>query len=527
MAALVAGGMALSSCGDDFLSPSPTEKAATGTAATEGTINLALTSAYQILLFDTYANNNYNGVLLMSDLRSDDIYKGGSDAGDQGQLYSLSQFNLSPNEGFGLWNIYYSGLARTNNAIIACGDASGVDADNLKRLNAEAHLLRAYYLHLLWKFYGNVVFFSEPIEPVNGTYVAPQYTADDIYKQIIADLEVACEEGALPMKTNSGSSMGRVNRAMALMLKARVVMYQKDSSRYAEITKDMAEIIKSGEYSLVQAADHKEDGLDWMWLNEGEFNGESIFETNQAPTGKTWSSGWQGFGTNLPAFISPADLAPTSDEKADIAAFQFRADGWGFGPVRKSAYDMYEDGDLRRDASIADWGTAAEDGIVKYVKRFQDTGYFQKKYAARKGYAELPGDQALNFCNNLRLFRYAETLLNYAELVNMFGQSEVDGVSAQSCFDQIRDRAFGDTSHRIALNADNIKLERRREFFGEGMRFWDLVRWGDAAKVLTENDPDHSSVRTFTEDKKYMPIPQTDIDNTKGSAYELKQNPGY
>lgn len=34
------------------------------------------------------------------------------------------------------------------------------------------------------------------------------------------------------------------------MLKARVVMYQKDTQRYGEVTKDMAEIIGSAQFDL-------------------------------------------------------------------------------------------------------------------------------------------------------------------------------------------------------------------------------------------------------------------------------------
>ena len=253
------------------------------------------------------------------------------------------------------------------------------------------------------------------------------------------------------------------------------------------------------------------EDFDAMWLDENEFCKESIFESNQLPEGKTWSSGWQGYGTNLPAFISPNGL---SDPDGIFNG------GWGFGPVRQAAYDMYEDGDLRRAGSINDWRE------VEYGKRFQDTGFFQRKYAARAGYNPPPGDQDLNYCNNLRLFRYAETLLNYVELVKMHGQSEVQGVDAQECLDMIRARAFGGDAS-IPATAENIKLERRREFLGEGMRFYDLVRWGDAATVLTENDAAHNSVRTYTDDKKYLPIPQSEIDKCKGTEFELKQNSGY
>jgi len=92
IATLVIGVFSMISCSDDFLSASSTEKPEYGGSATEGSILSNLASAYQILLFDSYANGNYNAVLLMSDLRSDDIYKGGGSAGDQEQLYKLSQF---------------------------------------------------------------------------------------------------------------------------------------------------------------------------------------------------------------------------------------------------------------------------------------------------------------------------------------------------------------------------------------------------------------------------------------------------
>lgn len=505
IAAFLSSAMLTTSCGDDFLTSSSTEKPMAGAAATESTILSSLGSAYQILLFDSYANNNYNGILLMSDLRSDDLYKGGGDAGDQSALYSLSQYSMSAAESLGgLWSIYFTGLARCNNAIITCANADGVKEEKVKQYNAEAHFLRAYYVHLLWKLFGNIPYFDAPLE---SPYMTKQITADEVYAKIMADIDIACEEGVMSMATNSNEKgeadpdRGRACRAAALMLKARVVMYQKDESRYTEVANDMATIIKSGKFDLMA-------NFDAMWLDENEFCKESIFESNQLPEGKTWSTGWAGYGTNLPAFISPNGLVDPDEVFAD---------GWAFAPVRQSAYDMYEEGDLRRDASINDWRKAV------YGRRFQDTGLFQRKYAARIGYNPPPGDTALNFCNNLRLFRFAEALLNYVELVKMNGVAEQQGVSAQDCFNKIRKRAYG-MDKPLDATAANIKAERHKEFLGEGMRFYDLIRWGDAATVLTENDATHNSVRTYTDNKKFIPIPLSEIEKTKGTEFELQQN---
>ena len=497
--------MGLGACGEDFLTSLPTEQQAAGSPATEGAILSNLGAAYQILLFDSYANNNYNSIVLMSDLRSDDIYKGGGDAGDQRQLYLLSQFTSTPQElPEGLWNIYFSGLARSNNAITACENAVNVNPAKLEQYKAEAHYLRAYYVHLLWKFWGNIPYFEEPL--TEAPYMTRQFTADEIYAEIMQDLDVATgktESGEYRLSMNTTDvNAGRINLASALMLKARVVMYQKDTQRYAEVTKDMADIINSGAFRLF-------DDFAAMWLDENEFSQESIFEVNHLPEGKTWDSGWQGYGTNLPAFISPNELS-AGNKTGDFKG------GWGFGPVRTEVWDIYEEGDTRREGSINQWTPD------QYTPRFQDTGLFQAKYAARVGYNP-QGDVDLNYSNNLRIFRYAETLLNYAELVVVHGQSPVGGLTAQDALDQVRARAFG-SDNSIPATTENIKLERRREFVGEGMRFWDLVRWGDT-HLLTEST--ERSTRTWSDHNKYLPIPQTEMDRTAGTEFALEQNPGY
>lgn len=498
------GAFFFNSCSDDFLTASSTEKRAVGDPATEEVIVSFLTSAYQILLFDSYADCNYNSVMLMSDLRSDDIYRGGENAGDQNYLYKLSIFESSSTETLhGLWNLYYAGLSRCNNVLDACNNPVNVDETKLEQYKAEALFLRAYYMHLLWKFFGNVPYFEKALE---SPYLASQYQADEVYAEIMEDLEYACADGRLPMKATA-ANLGRASRAAALMLKARVVLYQKDQSRYAEITNDMATIIGSGQFNLMESfAD--------IWTEANEFCDESIFESNQYGDNEgRWDNGWVGSGTVLPALISPRQFTSSHPE--------FES-GWGFAPVRPEAFKMYEGvSDTRRRGSINSFSPGTQ-----YVAGFQDTGYFLRKYAARKGYAPPTGNdaQVLNYGNNLRIFRYAETLLNYVELVKMHGQSEAQGVSAQGCLDEIRRRAFSGTDNPIPATPENIKLERRREFLGEGMRFWDLIRWGDAESVLTENNEEFSSVRTFQDWKKYLPIPQGEMDKTKGTEFELKQN---
>jgi len=491
----------LTSCGDDFLTNYPTSSQEAGGDATEGAILANLGACYQILLFDNYADFQFNSVVLMSDLRSDDIFKGGGDAGDQVSLYRLSQLDVSPDEvPTGLWNIYYSGLSRCNNAILACENALDVEESRLNQYKAEAHYLRAYFVHWLWKFWGNIPYFEEDLPQ---PYMAPQFSADQVYAEIIEDLNFAIEGDKLPMRA-SAQNDGRASKAAAMMLKARVVLYQKDQGKYAEVMSDMNAIYSNGNYALVDYAS--------IGDRAGEFCDESIFEANHLPEGKDWGNAWGGFGTNYPTFISPNELKG-EDALSGLDVYQ---GGWGFGPVRPEFIGLFEEGDTRINASLNQF----EEGT--YTVRFQNTGYFMAKYAARKDYNEAPYTKDLNYENNVRVFRFAETLLNAAELIAVHGQSPVGDLTAQTALDAIRSRA-GLAS--VPATAESIKLERRREFLGEGMRFWDLVRWGDAG-VLTEDLPEFSSSRTWEDYKKYLPIPQSEIDKTEGDL-KLVQNSGY
>ena len=503
---IAAGMLLFTSCGDDFLTVNSSEKLEAGGPATMQAIEQSIASAYQILLMDSYSGG-YGSTVLMGDLRSDDLFKGGGDANDQASLFFLSQFSNTPSDvPAGWWEIYYKGLSRTNGVIISCKNATDGTPEQINRLSAEAHVLRAYYVHQLWKMWGNIPYFEEEL---TSPYLAKQHKADEIYQEIMEDIDYALEGDKLPV-TVSGEEGGRVTQSMARMLRARVSMYQNDQSRYNQVLADMVAIIDNPAFGLM-------DSMEEIFLPAGEWCKESIFETNQRPEGREWDNASKGYGTNLPAFISPNDL---KDPDGKFSG------GWGFAPVRLSAYEMYSSDDQRRDASINDFRDKEK---YSYNNRFQNTGLFMRKYAARpECNVVISGAKDLNFDNNLRIYRLAEAYLNAAELI-VGGATAPGAESAQYYLDAVRKRAFGDQfeANKVSATLENIKHERHLEFFGEGLRYWDLVRWGDAPTVLTENIPEFASNRVWdSATDKYLPIPQGEMDKTKGlEEYELKQNP--
>ena len=154
VAAVLASGMTLTSCGDSFLNPDPASKGAAGAAGDPMNINSGLAAAYQILLLDSYAGGSYESSVYIGDIQSDDLWKGGGDAQDgmSGMNLNVSMFTTTGNSTLhGTWNIYTSGITRVNSALGLCETATTNNPAELKLISqyrGEGFFLRAYYLYM-------------------------------------------------------------------------------------------------------------------------------------------------------------------------------------------------------------------------------------------------------------------------------------------------------------------------------------------------------------------------------------------
>ena len=455
----------------------------------------ALTAAYDPLEWTDWGMGQYSPVMIMSDIMADQIWVGGADKTDNQFWHLMMNYEATPtNTLSALWTNAYSGIKRCNDVIKYMEWTEGLSADVAKSYEAQVRVLRVYYYSWLWKFYGNVPYYTVNLE---DPWVCAQSTADQVYDGMMTDLEEALKLNALPMRC-SGAELGRVTKAMAYMLYAELAMYKNDSARMDTAFSYMKEIIDSKQYSLA-------DDYRTIFTLAGEHNSESIFEitykSENAVRGWSWALG--AGGTVLPRLIGPYNLADATG---------VHLNGWGFAPVRTETFEMYDPSDERRDATC--WDASG----LSYDKRYQDTGLFLEKYAPRVDYSQgYLSDADFGFGNNFRIYRYAETLLNAAELV-VTGHGSGD---AQGWLNEVHSRSLDGKT--VELSLANIKEERKLEFVGEGKRYWDLIRWGDASSVLV---PDAYGYRTNTwsESKKYLPIPQSEIDASASTSEPLTQN---
>ncbi|MCG8697264.1 MAG: RagB/SusD family nutrient uptake outer membrane protein [Bacteroidales bacterium] len=136
---------------------------------------------------------------------------------------------------------------------------------------------------------------------------------------------------------------------------------------------------------------------------------------------------------------------------------------------------------------------------------------------------------------NLTLLRYSDVVLLYAEAKNEVG----DPMTAVHIINDLRahlnesasltktapDMVFGP----VDQIREKIREERRKEFVGEKIRYFDLLRWGIAGDVLPlafANEVANSKQGiSFIKGKhELFPIPQIEFELSHGV---IEQNPGY
>ncbi len=491
--------LALTSCSDDFLEvTNPTGEPLEEYYKTDEHLNEALTSAYAPLHWPDWDGVAYNDLTVDAEIMGDDFWVGGASISDNQHWHKLFNFEGDGNNTLStLWGDFYSGIKRCNDVIKYCSWGGGTEA-NRKSFEMQARLLRVYYYNILWHYYGNVPFY---LENLNEPYTAPQLTADEIYNKLLPELDEIIASNVLPMRWAAAES-GRVSQAMAYMLYAEMVMYQNDQSRYAQALGYMKQIINDANYSL-------NPDFANLWAEAGEWCSESIFEINYDDDNaqRDWATASNPYpplyagGTVFPTLCSPNGWGGGE-------GWDGGNDGWGFLPMRVETYNMYAEGDLRRDVTC--WDLRG----YTYTERYQDTHIWHGKYRPQSANnQDCPSSKNLNYNNNKRIYRYAETLLNAAELLLATGGGAGE---ALGYVNQVRARAG--LANLTTLDIDDIYTERHLEFCGEGKRYFDLVRAeginGATQKASTVLVPDSYGcrTRTWTPNKKHIPLSQSELD---------------
>jgi len=337
-------------------------------------------------------------------------------------------------------------------------------------------------------------------------------------------------------------------------------------------------VINSGNYALQGEDDNpvsKQDFLNCLISNtthiaqiegfdgkayKGRNNKESVWEIQFGSDNRNagaWLPGyaWDGaqnyqfFGVNNSSYLNH-EMDPDAFYVYDSPADGTTAKAAGFNrDPRAYATFFLDETPLNPDGSWMDWreessyhhpfssAINSKHTVTNSYKPLYNgnmplgTGAVMLKKYSYPSFTSFDGGSMPPNCDpfNIRVIRFADVLLMYAEACLLSGSNTTEGLAALN-----RVRARAGMQPATALNEATIIKERDMELMGEGFRFLDIVRWERSAdwfNAINFSDKTPISYR-FNElfrlqtksdgdnRLRYMPIPKRQIDGSK----KLKQN---
>lgn len=484
----------MAACSEDFLDVQPKGQFLTTTYYLNQEQAFAgLTAVYDVLRKNS---GGFENMITMMNAGSDDFWAGGGGPTDgmgiqSFAIYTINSFSMPRS----FWSDYYAGIFRANILLQKLPDIPM--SESLKaRYAAEAKALRAFYYFNLLRMFRNIPLIIEPLTTAQ-IYTVVQATPAAVYAKIEQDLIEAIP--ALPGIVPAAEA-GRFTRGAAQALLGKVYLYQgKNGLAAAQL-----EAVNGTPGAVNQYGNRLLPNFNDLWVVGNRFNAESILEVAHTNVGLTGWGNWghgSDEGNSVNVMVGPRGYTrPAGSPAPDLPS------GWSFNPVTQELYNALL-GDPRFGATILDLEALRAAGHAGYIVGHQNTGFFLNKFIPRRADVHVgAGDVVLNYRQNTYIIRLADTYLLEAEALGGTGPR------AQALLDAVRGRV-GLPSIPVSMTA--IRNERRLELAGEGHRWFDLVRWGEAATRLAH--------RGFVAGKHEMlPIPYEELENTL-----IVQNPLY
>lgn len=435
---------------------------------------------------------------------SDDFYSGGGNSSDGAGIQGFSNYTINPIiMPASYWKDYYQGIAKANLLLDRIPNAN-MNEQTRKRFIAEAKVLRSLYYFELLRMFKNIPMILKPIVVTDDYYNIPQAKPEDVYNQIEGDILSAISDLPLTISTGNKAELGRITQGSARAILGKIYLYDNNKKSQAAAQFELVNGTpgQTSQYGYRLVANFAD-----LWVIDNKFTTESILEVMHTNASNAdwgfWGSG-KDEGNSVNQMVGIISYGVNTQIPNNDAPNIHK--GWGFNPATENLFSFMQ-GDPRLGATIFNAKSLVQQNKITYSPGFRDTGYFLNKYLPRTSdETTLPGVVELNFRQDYIAIRLADTYLMEAEALNGSGSR------AQALLDAVRARV-GLASVPVSMQA--IKDERRRELAGEGHRWFDLVRWGDAPSILGS--------RGFTAGKnEILPIPFNELTNTA-----LKQNPGY
>jgi starch-binding outer membrane protein, SusD/RagB family len=518
----------------------------------------SVTSCYTPML-DNWAYN-INKCELGNNI-TDDADVGGSDAGDRPQVADvatgrpdvtnslLSEAWANRFTGISNCNSGIDGLSQTGLALI--DDAEQTVSDGEKsRYISEMKFLRAWYYFDLVSVFGEVPLLTTTPKMSDKSKIKKASIAQ-IREQMLLDINTCINDENVPLNVTD-DEYGRVSRYIAYAFKARVCLFfaglmeqgklSGDATTEYQSARDAAQkVVESGVFDLVPDYQELFRGNYLFGDHAAEIQKECLFTVRKSYV----------------ATVMDATYAtPVMEMGRGIVG------GYGGGCVTKDLAEAFDSTDTRKLFTIISnrdifFNGNTDDGyeVQHYTGYYNFWGQHSRKFYIPQAY-QGGADYTIESCHSNWIpyyIRYADVLLMYAEaLVKTGGNAQktcdlinkvrrraylTSSIKDEEAFYRLFDRSLTtiDESYfnaNLAVTTSDdllkkIKYERRVELACEGLRFNDLIRWGDYVSTMNAYNlkyPAMNKGKSVSSISWPFPIPQSEIDRTNGS---LVQNENY
>lgn len=401
--------------------------------------------------------------------------------------YSSTPSNSEMNRDNDSWAKMYEGIERANMSIKGLRSFADLSDCRMAHLLGEALTLRAIYYHDLLRAWGDVVYRFEPIS--SETTYLPRTDRDEVYKQLLADLEEAASLVAWPNGDELTQSTENVNKAYIKGLRSKLALMacgygqRLGDSDFLSRTDDadlsedkMMALVKAECLSVINSGTCQLLDYEQIFRRNMEENisagGESLWEIPYA----------EGRGrVNFTFAVRHRGIDQYTAQAKGGSAF-----------IAPTLFYDFAKGDVRRNVTCVpyEWAAPVNGKSQQSLTNVRSWGMGKYRYEWMTRYVTSTNDDGVNKI----YMRYAEIVLMAAEAVNY-----VDGAEAAKTYlRMVRERAFSSEHRAEGVDAylNNIgskedmlaaiQEEHKFEFAGEGIRKEALIRWGLLGDKLKE-----------------------------------------
>ncbi len=481
-------GMLTSSC-DSYLDKQPLDTPSSTTyLSTEAEINLALTGVYS----STYWNTGNLPSQILLDLyteigveRTAGIASGSFDAANG----TVSNF----------WTFAYTSISRANVLLDGMTRAkANTPVATYNRLEAEARVIRAWgYYHLIG-LYGDVPYYTKPLEP------SEYYTLERTPKKTIIDAMIADLDDAATKLNWAVTERGRVSKGVALGLKARLALMD---GRYKVAADASNAIITGGQYGLNpnfgdlfkktgQSANVGKEIMYEMLYPDAVANPVTYVGLGQGSRTLAGQSGrfpqqplvdrfecTDGKRIDQSPLYDPKNPSKNRDSrlKWTVTMNGDTIEATASNTKRKCVFNIYDTNSQIFNYATGKYALATNADFSNAFGPVKNgMGYLWAKYSYDVDQDFFRSKSGFSY------LRYAEILLTYAEAKIEAGEVDASVINA---INLVRRRSkmpdvAADVAGNVAKLRQLVRREKTVEFANEGLHLFDIRRWGTGVLVL-------------------------------------------